>query len=342
MAPLSPKIPGLIHRHRYCDNGAYPDAQFYAATQSALNHIVAYKRKPLFQRTVPLGWVGGTTGTAWRFYARTGYGCKRIGVMAVLGLDDRSIAVDPYVSVTLTEVGGAALTALDFHYGASNVIATDAPDEFSVSTRYVACSANTEYTGAVVFNDNVRVVSLLVFEQFATTIDDATDYFSSYAPAGGGPIYDNRIGQQLQAVGNMLRKNGGLRGDWVPVDGTARTRTSATYINLIDNSSATPPTTAPYTPGWTFVTTARNTASATTIPIKMAVYGSRAAGSHHVVLRDTAGADAVDVTINGAAGWYTATGAISVGAGQKYDLMFAGDGANTVTVNAVSFFEVGT
>ena len=54
-------------------------------------------------------------------------------------------------------------------------------------------------------------------------------------PAGGGPIYDNRIGQQLQAVGNMLRKNGGLRGDWAPVDGTARTRTSATYINLIDS-----------------------------------------------------------------------------------------------------------
>ena len=331
----------LIHRHRFVDNGLYPDAAFYGAAQSALNHLTAYRRKPLFQRTVPLGTAGGTSGTAWRWYCRTGYGAKRIGVMATLGLDDRNLAVDPYITVTITAVGGAALTSQAFHYGASRVIATDAPDEYSVSTRYVACAANTEYTGDVVFTDNVRVISLLVFEDFSSTVDDATDYFSLYAPGGGSPIYDSRIGQQLQGVGNLLRKNGGLRGDWVPVDGVARTRTSATYINLYDNSSATPPTAA--SPGVTLVTTARNTASATTAPIKMAVYGSVAAGAGGtVVLRDTGGTDAATVTVTGAAGWYTATGAISVGAGQKYDLMFCGDGANTVTVNAVSFFEVGT
>ena len=342
MTVLSPSLPGLIHRHQFCDNGLYPDATFYGATQAAINHIVAYRRKPVFQRTCPLGSVGGTTGTAWRWYCRTGYGAKRFAVMAVLGLDDRNVAVDPYITVTITAVGGAALTpAPDFHYGASRVIATDAPDEFSVSTRFIDCAANTEYTGAVVFNDNVRVVSLMVYEDFSSTVDDATDYFSTYAPGGGSPIYDNRIGQQIAAVGNLVRKNGGLRGDWVPLDGTARTRSSATYINLYDNATTGTPGAA--SPGVTLVTTARNTYAATTVPIKMAVYGAwGGAGTGHVVLRDTSGNDAADVTINGAAGWYTATGALTVGTGQKYDLMFKGDGANTVTINAVSFFEVGT
>ena len=37
-------------------------------------------------------------------------------------------------------------------------VATDAPDEFSVSTRFIDCSANTEYTGAVVCGEPVELV----------------------------------------------------------------------------------------------------------------------------------------------------------------------------------------
>jgi hypothetical protein len=72
----------------------------------------------------------------------------------------------------------------------------------------------------------------------------------------------------------------------------------------------------------------------------MCVYGSIGAGSGSVVLRSTAPADAATVTINGAAAWYTAAGALTVGTGQKYDLMFAGDGVNTVSVYAVSIYAI--
>ena len=89
---LSPQYPSLIHRHRYADNGLYPDASFYAAVQAGINHTMAYRRKPVFQRTLPCGAVGGTSGTAWRWYCRTGYGAKRFAVMAVLGLDDLAVA----------------------------------------------------------------------------------------------------------------------------------------------------------------------------------------------------------------------------------------------------------
>jgi hypothetical protein len=240
--------------------------------------------------------------------------------------------------VAIAKVGGATST-VDFHAGVSNVAATDAPDEFTVSTQYVDVDPNAYYSGAVTFNDNVRVISLLVFEDSVWTADDANDYFSSYEPSAGSPIYDARVGRQLEGVGALLRKNGGLRWDWMLFDGTARTRTSATQLCLIDNASATPPTAA--TPGVVFNTQYRNTIGATTVPITMAVYGSIGAGSGTVKLRDTAGNDAASVTINGAAGWYTATGALTVGATATYSLYFAGDGVNQVTVNAVSIFEEG-
>lgn len=339
MSILTPQFPSIVHHHRFCDNGQYPDATFYAGIQARLNHLVAYRRKPVFQRTCPLGTAGGTTGAAWRWYCRTGYGCKRFAVMAVLGLDDRNVAVDPYLSVAITEVGGSALSPTpEFHYGASRTTATDAPDEWSIATRYLTCSANTEYTGAVTFNDNVRVISLLVFEDFSSTVDDTVDYFSTYQPAGGSPIYDNRIGQQLQAVGGLLRRNSGIRSDWTPVDGTALTRVSSTYVNLVDNATTGTPVAS--SPGNTYVTSYHNTYSSTTVPIKMCVYGSQSSGTGHVVLRDTSGNDAADVSVTGAAGWYTATGALTVGTGQKYDLMFKSDSVGTITVNAVSMFEV--
>ena len=64
------------------------------------------------------------------------------------------------------------------------------------------------------------------------------------------------------------------------------------------------------------------------------------AGSGVVRLRDTAGTSAVVATINNATPqWFTATGALSVGAAQKYDLQFAGDGANQVSIRAVSIYQ---
>lgn len=339
MSYLSENLPSLIHYYAHARNGLLPDSAFYGATTASLNHLVAYRRKPIFQRTCVLGAAGGTSGAAWRWYCTTGYGAKRLAILAVLGLDDRIVAVDPYIDVIVTKVGGAA-TTVNFHYGASAVAATDAPDEFSTGVQFVDVDPASNYTGSVTFYDNVRVISLLVFEESIATVDDSNSYFSTYEPVGGSPIMDNRTQVQLEGVGNLIRQNGGLRHDWNPFDGTARTRSSATYINLYDNATTGTPTAA--TPGVTLVTSYRNTFAATTVPIKMAVYGSIGAGSGHVVLRDTSGNDAADVTINGAAGWYTATGAITVGAGQKYDLMFKGDGVNTVTVTAVSFFEVGT
>lgn len=331
-------LPALLHPHQACDNGSYPSANYYAAAQATINHIVAYRRKPCWRYSVPLGTAGGTSGVAWRGYFKTGHGCKNLVLAAVMGLDDRVLAVDPYIEVTVTEVGGAALPAVQIHYGVSSVASVDDPDSLSRFVRYIPVSDATEYTVAVEFFDNVRPLSLELHEEEIRTVDDGTDYFSTFAPAAGSPVEDNWVGRQLEGIGAMLRNNRGLRYDWMRPDGVARTRSSATPINLLDNSTTGTPTGA--TPGVTFATTARRTHGKNEDRVKIAVYGSNGgAGSGTVRFRDTSGSDAAVVTINGAAGWYTATGTLTVGSAQKYDLMFAGDGVNTVSVYAVSIFE---
>ena len=338
MATASPQLPPLIHRDRFARNGLYPDAAFYGAATQALNHCLAFRRKPLFQRTVPLGTSGGASGTAWRWHCRTGYGVRRVAVFAVLGLDDRHLAVAPSITVTLTEVGGAALPAVSFAYGASNVTATDAPDELLTAVQFIDVDPATDYTGEVLFVDNVRVISLLVYEAFDATVDDSLDYFSTFRPAGGSPIFDAWVGRGLAALAGMLHDNLATRLDWMRADGTARTRTSATLINLIDDTTVGTPTAA--SPGYTLDTEHRYTIGKVQVPVTLAVYGSIPAGSGVVRLRDTGGTSAVVATINNATPqWFTATGALSVGAAQKYDLQFAGDGANQVSILAVSIYQ---
>lgn len=339
MSILSVRLPGLIHYFAHARNGLYPDATFYAETTGALNHATAYCRKPIYRRVCKLTEAGGTSGVAWRWHCRTGYGARRFAVVCLLGLDDRVLAVDPYIAVSMTKSGGSPVT-VNFHGGTSAIAATDAPDEWIQSTQYIAADGNSVYTGQVEFFDNVRVVALMVYEDSVPTVDEVTPYHSEWEPAAGSPIYDNRIGRQLEAVGNMHRKNGALRFDWGLVTGAARTRTSATPICLVDNAAASPPTAAD--PSVVFNTNYRNTYSATTVPITMAVYGSIPAGSGTVVFRDTSGNDAATVTINNATPqWFTATGALTVGATQRYSPYFYSDGVNLLSVKAVSVYEEG-
>ncbi len=338
MSLLSVNVPGLVHVAKHARNGMYPDAAFYATTTAALNHATAFARKPIFRRTCKLGQAGRTSGVAWRWHCRTGYGARRLAVVCVLGRDDSGTAVDPYIEVSATKVGGST-TTIAFHGGVSATAAGDGPDEWIPSIQYIAVDGASYYTGAVEFFDGVRVVALMVYEDAVPTVADGTDYHSTFEPAAGSPILDSRIGRQLAGIGAMHRVNGGLRADWCHVSGTARTRTSATLINLIDNSTTGTPTAA--SPGFTLNTQYRNTVSAATVPITFAVYAAMLlGGSGSVKLRDTAGTDAASATITSATpAWVTVTGALTVGTAQKYDVLFAGDGANTVTVYAVSFYE---
>jgi hypothetical protein len=182
------------------------------------------------------------------------------------------------------------------------------------------------------------VIAVMAYEEAPLTVDDATSYYNESVPTAGMPIYDSTRERLLVGLSNMYRQNGGTLFHWGRLDGTARTRSSATLANLIDGSTTGNPTSA--TRGVHLDLTYRNTVSRTSVPFELAVYAQTAAGSAGVVrLRDTSGNNLISITnISTTAQWYTATGLIPASAA-KYDLQFAGDGVNTLSVYAASVYE---
>ena len=158
----SPHLRGLIHVHKHADNGFTPEDGFYSRITGTIAHLVAFRRKVLYQRDVALGTSGGTSGTAWRWHCKTGAGCARIVVMAILGIDDRNTASDPYIEVDITRESTATTTTLEFHGGESTATATDAPEEHMVFADVMTAYPQEVYTGAVDFLNDVRVISLIV------------------------------------------------------------------------------------------------------------------------------------------------------------------------------------
>jgi len=336
--PISLQHPGLLHARKYVQNGFYPENALYVRLADGMNWLTSYRHREVFRWYSTIGGTVATSGTPFRFRFRSGYGATGLRARVILAPDATGAGTDPYVTIAVTEVG-VGTTSLDFHGGANSGSGLgDAPSTWLPSYGDWVLTPNAAHEVAISLTDTPRVIAIMVHEYGTPSADESIDYFDRTSYVAGGPILDTSIQRTRQGLSNMLRANGGLQVNWGLYDGSARTRSSATPINLIDNSTTGTPTST--TLGYRLVTTARNTLSRTTVPIEMAVYGSVSAGAGGTVrLRDTSGADGATVSVTSTAAWYTATGSISVGSGQKYDLMYDGDGTNTLSVYAVSFYE---
>ena len=350
MSIFSLQYPAVLQAREHARNLCYPDARFYGELAGALNHSLAYRKKCVFSASQALGntATGDDPATFWRGYWETGYGTQKLALCGLMGLayDWRGLSPvtntdDPYVRIAVTKVGGAT-TDTDWHYGGATTTATDAPSEWGSFYTEIDIDPNSAYHISVTSNDYARIICLTAHEIGRRTVDDTVDFYTEIEPVAGGAILDAHVQRLIQGPSLMLGQNGGLVAHWGLYNGAARTRTSATLINLIDNSTTGNPTAT--TPGYRFNTVGRNTKSApANVPIKMAVYGSKAtAGAGYVRLNDTSGVTAVEVEFdNDALGWYTSSGGITVGTGQKYDLQFNSDGANAISIYAVSIYEDG-
>lgn len=348
MSVFSLQYPAKIQARAHARNGLYPDARFYVELAGAQNHTLSYRKKPCFTRAMALGntSTGDDPATFWRGYFITGYGTQKLALCGIMGLayDWRGASpvtntADPNIRIAVTKVGGAT-TNTDWHYGGTTATPTDAPSEWGTHYTEIDVDPASAYHISVTSNDYARVICLTAHEIGRRTVDDANNYYTEAEAVAGAAILDSDIQKIIQGPSLMLGQNGGLVSHWGLYNGAARTRSAASWVNLIDNSSTSPPTST--SPGYRFVTTGRNSkARPTAIPVTVAVYGSIGAGSGSVTLRSTGGSDVVTVTINGAAGWYTASGNITVGTGQKFDIGYIGDGANTMSVYAVSVYENG-
>jgi hypothetical protein len=342
-----PELPGLLHVHRHADNHNgdgvrfYPDSQFFQQAVATKAHCVAFARKLLFSKHYILGTAGGMTGVTARWYCETGPACKRIYVMCVLGLDDRDTADEPSIDVAITRIGTGATTTMEFHGGESTTAATDAPEEFIIQGQVMDASPSEAYSGTVTHNNDARLISILVYEDQVATVDSGNPPHQTWEPSAGSPIMDDDVSRLLDGVGDMMTGLGGLRFDWSPPSGGSRARLSATWVNLLDDASTSPPTAAH--PSFVLNTTARNTISKTTVPIRFAVYAAIAGGgSGTVSLRNTGGTDVAVATVTaGAPAWVTVTGTVAVNSSVRYAIGYASDGVNSLTVYAVSLYEDG-
>lgn len=327
--------PALIHWQRDALNGMTPSAYLYRRLVDAQNHATAYRHRCVYSKSAKLGntsyGYAGTT-TIGRFRFRTGHGVTAVRILAILGKDaSGGTATNPRVTV---DVGGSSVT---FYHGLSSTAATDAPDELRVMGDTIAVSANTAYTGYIDAIDYARVLGVAIYELGSETIDEATEWFNSTIPQARAPIFDAFHGKVMQGLSEIHRHNAGTVAHWSLINGASRTRSSATKINLVDNSTTGAPSGA--TPGLKLDLAYRATEGVATVPVEVGVYGSIPAGSGTVELRDSSNTVKVTVTVNSATpGWFTATGALAANL-EKYDLYYAGDGANTLSVSNVSIIE---
>lgn len=334
--------PATVEHRRDARNGMYPCSSFYNQAVYAENHITAFRKKQVFQWRARLGDianVGSTGGTVnhSRFRCHVGYGTTRLVAYAIMGPANPS-GTDPYVSIDATIAGGATSTfSPDMHTGTNTTAASDVPSQWQLMRSEVMVTANTTYEVLVKQIDYARILALSIFEEGDGVIDTSIDYFNDLTVPTGRKIYDSHR-ERLIGLSSMWKRNGALQCNWGREGGATRTRTSATAINLVDNTTTGTPTAN--SPGWKLDLQYRTTRSRAVVPCVLAVYGSMSSGSGTVRITDTSAASPIAVTVNSATpGWFTATGDIVASAAKKYDPMFLSDGANTLTVYAVSLYE---
>ncbi len=337
---FEPITPHLIHYFAHAKNGNYPDSSFYSKLVEAENFLTAFRHKEVFRKSVALGVGGGGSANTlgWRFRFRSSYGAKALRVIAVLGAQHADMIEDePFINIELTESGGSP-DELALHYGNPDSSADDPPESWSVQSGTFTINPASIYTGYITAENAARIIAISIYEEGETVLTESTSYYNTEAPVAGGAILDDRIERVIVGLSNMLRQNGGLTFNWCLVDGAARTRSSATYINLIDDTTTGTPTTTAH--GFSFDTTARNTYSRVTVPIELAVYASIPSGTGNVRLIRTDGTVAVTVPVNSSTPqWFVVSGSIAVGVGLHYALQYAGSGTQTISVYAVSGYE---
>lgn len=321
----------------------YPSAKFLSNCVAAENHLAAHRHREVFScdwRLADASSGISATTTIRRFRFRAGAGATRLRAFVLLGTTYNGFTppTDPYLTIDVTASGGGTTTMGPWHYGIKSSTWTDEPNSWHPGLNTIDIVPGAVYECAVITHDYCRPLGISVYEIGSPTVTESVQYFNRSSPQAGAPIYDADRSRLLVGVDAMLRANGGTAFHWGMRDGTARTRTSATPINLIDNTTTGAPTAA--TPGFHLDMTYRNTASRSTVPMQIGVFASVAGGgTGHVTVRNSSGVIGNCAIVSAVGAWVTeSTCPVTAGA-DKYDLQFFGDGVNVTTVNAVSVIE---
>ncbi len=341
MSLISRAFSRLAYRRGNMRNGLYPNAATWQTVINAQNHSMAYRHREVYRRAWELDGTIGVTGTSTvgRFRFRTGFGVTTLTYVVMIGLDTTTggpsggLATNPYLEIDTTISGGATTTS-QIYYGLQSVTPVDAPNNIYLTTGDVAVTASTVYEVAIKTVDYARPLAIVAYEQATQTVAESTNHYNLHQPAAASPIYDANRQRMALGLSEMWKTGGGATWHWHLASGAARTRTSATYINILDNATTGTPATSDY--GFYLDLTSHNTLSATTVPCELAIYGEDGAS---VRLIDSAGNTYGPATAAGASPAWTAATINLPTASTFYTAQYAGDGAVSGSTYAISLIE---
>lgn len=350
-------IPNRVRKafvtRRWVRNGDQfrPDADLMTFLTEQVNQIVRYRTKS-WTLACPLEDVPAAAGlgdrTRFRFAFRTSTHCKRLWVRVIAA--PTGAATDAYTLVSFSLINNAFEDCrAEFHYGAGVSSLNVTPDTIGIAEVESANStgtpvdvdADTEYECTVSDNDNARTIAVCVYEE--TMFSDTDNGYLASTFAALDPIFDSHRALLLPLIRNAYLVNAAPLITWSSnLDSESPTRTSATIANLLDTSITGAPTAA--SPGFTLSLAYLDRESGGgTIPCVMKVFGKCVAGAAgHVYLKNSAGTEIADCEVGDATEtWFEVLFDLPAVDG-KYDLQFAGDGTNLLTVRAVSIYQHAT
>jgi hypothetical protein len=326
---------------QFARNGQYPDSFLQGEMADLANKIALYRGKEYFSNFAIVD--GPTTAVEevrWRFACRASPYANAIGVYAWLAqhaVEDPGAS--PYVRLRMQDGTPTTLGDVELHYGLA-AVSSATPNTMAPMFGLlkdgngdpVSPVAGTDYYGTI-SEFQGRVAAISVFE---LTLNATVPFREGYA-AGSSILDLDR--QELVAGARLLWKQGaGHLFNWnVDKADSPRTRTSATSINVIDNSSTA---VSAATPGFTLDLRNRTTVRRTTVPVVFKVYAS-SPGLGSAILRNSAGAAVATIANISAAGWYSAQANLPATLA-KYDAHIAGDGTNAISCSAMSLYQSAT
>lgn len=337
-----------IEVKKFCQNGDSPSAQYWNLLNEATNAAALYRAKQVFSCSTRIGLSAATvpsstagTRNRWRAAFHTGPYTTRVMARVVLCPPNNNFGNATYGKLTIFSgtTEGTTVGSASFYYGAGpgTTIVNGYQYLREIMLPIEGLTASTDYTLRFDDIDYGRIICASVFE--LPSLNDGI--------TGSLPLTLNQDSEVLHIYRsnvatvqkNLWKRAGGTILTWtVDEQSSPRTNATSTATNLIDGSSTTYSASIP---GFTFDMSNKARLSQTSgVPIKVRVYGSYSADSCYVTLRDSTGASVVEVTVNGAAAWYSNTGYLPASSGKYYLTHHAdtGLGPNTVTTYAVSIF----
>lgn len=335
----TPNISPWLQPFKFVRNGKYPDADMRNLMAGLGNHVSMFRMKEIASFGQTTSVIASPASVDERPRWRTRYEPSPYAVcvlvkawLAQSALEDAG--ADPYALVTLDN--GTDTGTCELHYGAAAVEDAN-PDHdavlfgavFESPGVYLAPNPATQYK-VTVSDFQSRIIACSIFEG---SINQVAPFSEGFAVST--PILDEHIRQLITGARNMWKQQGAPLFTWSVDDQSApRTRTSATEINIIDNSSTG---IAADKPGFTVDLRNRARVSTGTVGVRFRVWAKTASGSAGVVkLYDSDGVVAATVdTISTTEQWYETTAELPA-TRAKYDIHYAGDGTNQVSVYAVN------